>query len=193
MTWRDQRTPRCCTAGARLPDIVSLRQRADVSAGVAASRGRWGSWRQTQWRGRRPLPRRLGWRGRWWRVRRAERRHDDHEGVSGVGSRRKRPRQHRWGDQHANSDPEIGKHPLVDGTVYIGSKWRHIPASNRSCPNRVARRSTVMVFLSSQTPRARPRRCRSRLSLRVVDNPGDHSRRTRALTERQQAHALTCA
>jgi hypothetical protein len=82
---------------------------------------------------------------------------------------------------------------LVDGTVYSGSKWRHIPGSNRSCPNRVARRSTVTVFLSSQTPRARPRRCRLRLSLRVVDNPGDHSRRTRALTERQQAHALTCA
>ena len=32
-------------------------------------------------------------------------------------------------------------------------------------------------FPSSETPRARPRRCRSRLSLRVVDNPGDHSRR----------------
>ena len=138
-----------------MPEIVSRRQRADVSAGVAASRGRWGSWRQTQWRGRRPLPRRLGWRGRWWRVRRAERRHDDHEGVSGVGSRRKRPRQHRWGDQHANSDPEIGKHPLVDGTVYSGSKWRHIPASNRSCPNRVARRSTVTVFLLSPKLRGR--------------------------------------
>jgi hypothetical protein len=52
--------------------------------------------------------------------------------------------------------------------------WRHIPAGNRSCPNRVARRSTVAV--SSETPRARPRRCRSRLFLRVIDNPGDHSR-----------------
>jgi len=184
-----------CTASASLPDVASLRQRADVSAGVAASRWRWDSWGQTQWRGRRPFPRRLGWNGPWSWVRRTERWHDDHEGVSCIdhegvsrfGSRRKRPRQHRWGDQHANSDPEIGKHPLVDGTVYIGSKWRHIPASNRSCPNRVARRSTVMVFLSSQTPRARPRRCRSRLSLRVVDNPGDHSRRARALTERQQA------
>ena len=31
--------------------------------------------------------------------------------------------------------------------VYIGRKWRHIPASNRSCPNWVARRSTGAVFL----------------------------------------------
>jgi hypothetical protein len=32
---------------------------------------------------------------------------------------------------------------LPAGAVYIGRRRRHIPASNRSCPNRVARRSIV--------------------------------------------------
>ena len=41
---------------------------------------------------------------------------------------------------------------------------------------RIGSRGAVLSrFPSFETPRARPRRCRSRLSLRVVDNPGDHS------------------
>ena len=43
----------------------------------------------------------------------------------------------------------VAQEMLVDGTAYGGSKWRHIPASNRDCPDRVARRSIVTVFLLS--------------------------------------------
>ena len=65
---------------------------------------------------------------------------------------------------------------LPAGAVYyIGRKWRHIPASNRSCPNRVARRSTVAVFLPLKL-RGRGQDDVGRASpCVVVDNPGDHS------------------
>ena len=66
VTGWDQCPPRRgCVAGAGGPNVLWLRQRADLNARVAASRGRPQPWRKAhRWR-RRPLQRWLGREGRW--------------------------------------------------------------------------------------------------------------------------------
>ena len=64
---------------------------------------------------------------------------------------------------------------LPAGAVSIGRKWRHVPASNRSCPNRVARRGIVAIFLPLKL-RGRGQYDVDRAFPYVVgDDPGDHS------------------